>query len=441
MDTFARLPFLLLLFLVHVFDIIIQWWRISFDDRTEGKQRTNTNFSLSRLERDFFPAFFFSLSLSRSLSPSLLLQSNVSLYIEIERKLTSFKLIKRFSSCHRSFQIGLQKWCYFIEKNKSMEIWQVRQWFYPITKCISFVIAERLKYLFGVQYYSNLFSPNALNLSSSGTSERSEKIEEDDDDEATTVADVGENDSYKCNDCEKYFTTSHGLEVHVRRTHSSDLKPFSCDLCPKTFGHSLSLAQHRTTHTQERCFQCKTCGKCFKRSSTLSTHLLIHSDTRPYSCVHCGKRFHQKSDMKKHTYIHTGKYSLIFFVLCHHRRRLVLVMLNITIKQMSKKNLSGDTLTIAIWSIERKTLVKYADDNEERDLMHHIHTFFSLFLALTDSLALRTIDSIHFIRTHSLEMIERILIRLIICSSLVLFSFSPLFSSIVLIHKPITWTN
>jgi uncharacterized Zn-finger protein len=169
------------------------------------------------------------------------------------------------------------------------------------------ISTERLKYLFGVQYYTNLFSPTPLNLSSSGTSEKSEKIEEDEEEEETEIE---ENDSYKCNDCEKYFSTSHGLEVHVRRTHSSDLKPYSCDLCPKTFGHSLSLAQHRTTHTQERCFQCKTCGKCFKRSSTLSTHLLIHSDTRPYSCVHCGKRFHQKSDMKKHTYIHTGKFLL-----------------------------------------------------------------------------------------------------------------------------------
>jgi len=167
-------------------------------------------------------------------------------------------------------------------------------------------LAERLKYLLGVQYYSNLFSSPILNLSSSGTSDKSDKDEEEDEEE--------EDNSYKCNDCEKYFSTSHGLEVHVRRTHSSDLKPYPCDLCSKTFGHSLSLAQHRTTHTQERCFQCKTCGKCFKRSSTLSTHLLIHSDTRPYSCIHCGKRFHQKSDMKKHTYIHTGKFpSCLFF--------------------------------------------------------------------------------------------------------------------------------
>ncbi|XP_028328485.1 growth factor independent 1A transcription repressor a [Gouania willdenowi] len=112
--------------------------------------------------------------------------------------------------------------------------------------------------------------------------------------------------SYKCIKCCKVFSTPHGLEVHVRRSHSGT-RPFECSICGKTFGHAVSLDQHRAVHSQERSFSCKICGKSFKRSSTLSTHLLIHSDTRPYPCQYCGKRFHQKSDMKKHTFIHTGE--------------------------------------------------------------------------------------------------------------------------------------
>ncbi|XP_014861418.1 PREDICTED: zinc finger protein Gfi-1-like isoform X2 [Poecilia mexicana] len=115
-----------------------------------------------------------------------------------------------------------------------------------------------------------------------------------------------ENGSYKCIKCCKVFSTPHGLEVHVRRSHSGT-RPFECGICGKTFGHAVSLDQHRAVHSQERSFSCKICGKSFKRSSTLSTHLLIHSDTRPYPCQYCGKRFHQKSDMKKHTFIHTGE--------------------------------------------------------------------------------------------------------------------------------------
>lgn len=116
-----------------------------------------------------------------------------------------------------------------------------------------------------------------------------------------------EKGTYECVKCLKLFSTPHGLEVHVRRSHSGR-RPYACEICNKTFGHSVSLTQHRAVHTQEKSFHCNQCGKCFKRSSTLSTHLLIHSDTRPFPCPYCGKRFHQKSDMKKHTYVHTGNY-------------------------------------------------------------------------------------------------------------------------------------
>ncbi|KAF8569816.1 hypothetical protein P879_02148 [Paragonimus westermani] len=114
------------------------------------------------------------------------------------------------------------------------------------------------------------------------------------------------NNTFKCDVCNKYFATSHGLEVHVRRSHNGK-RSFECQLCQKSFGHAMSLYQHEIIHCPERHFRCPECGKTFKRSSTLSTHLLIHSDTRPYPCQYCGKRFHQKSDMKKHTYTHTGE--------------------------------------------------------------------------------------------------------------------------------------
>nr|CAH8840226.1 unnamed protein product [Trichobilharzia regenti] len=143
-----------------------------------------------------------------------------------------------------------------------------------------------------------------------------ECCDDDDDgdaDDDEVILDVEENSQnlqmniFKCNLCNKYFATAHGLEVHVRRSHNSGKRPFECQLCQKTFGHATSLYQHESVHCHDRQFQCPQCGKTFKRSSTLSTHLLIHSDTRPYPCQYCGKRFHQKSDMKKHTYTHTGE--------------------------------------------------------------------------------------------------------------------------------------
>ena len=134
-----------------------------------------------------------------------------------------------------------------------------------------------------------------------------------------TCCDSSSSQTFACGECRKFFATSHGLEVHVRRSHGSAgfTRPYECDVCLKTFGHAVSLTTHRATmHSGQRVFQCGQCGKTFKRSSTLSTHLLIHTDTRPFPCQYCGKRFHQKSDMKKHTYIHTGNVSLHKILSC-----------------------------------------------------------------------------------------------------------------------------
>ena len=137
---------------------------------------------------------------------------------------------------------------------------------------------------------------------------------------SSSSSSLSSSSTYECAQCSKPFTTPHGLEVHVRRSHSGT-RPYACDVCEKTFGHAVSLDQHRAVHSQDRSFVCGQCGKTFKRSSTLSTHLLIHSDTRPYPCPYCGKRFHQKSDMKKHTYIHTGKKAGLVWRLASVKRR------------------------------------------------------------------------------------------------------------------------
>ncbi|GCC34532.1 hypothetical protein chiPu_0013007 [Chiloscyllium punctatum] len=66
--------------------------------------------------------------------------------------------------------------------------------------------------------------------------------------------------SYNCVKCNKVFSTAHGLEVHVRRSHSG-IRPYACELCGKTFGHGVSLEQHMNIHSQVPSTDCVTTSR------------------------------------------------------------------------------------------------------------------------------------------------------------------------------------
>lgn len=55
--------------------------------------------------------------------------------------------------------------------------------------------------------------------------------------------------SFSPKNLHQVFSTPHGLEVHVRRSHSGT-RPFACEICGKTFGHAVSLEQHKAVHSQ-----------------------------------------------------------------------------------------------------------------------------------------------------------------------------------------------
>ncbi|XP_070298100.1 zinc finger protein Gfi-1b isoform X2 [Salvelinus sp. IW2-2015] len=83
-------------------------------------------------------------------------------------------------------------------------------------------------------------------------------------------------DTYHCITCDKVFSTPHGLEVHVRRSHSGT-RPFGCSICRKTFGHGVSLEQHMNVHSQVRS---PTNARCVARRSAralTSSHTVVNT--------------------------------------------------------------------------------------------------------------------------------------------------------------------
>lgn len=85
---------------------------------------------------------------------------------------------------------------------------------------------------------------------------------------------------YTCSQCDKFYTSSSHLKIHIRSDHTGE-RPFSC-----TFDG---------------------CGKKFNTAYTLKVHVRSHTNDRPYKCIHCCKAFKTSGDLLKHTRTHTGE--------------------------------------------------------------------------------------------------------------------------------------
>lgn len=110
---------------------------------------------------------------------------------------------------------------------------------------------------------------------------------------------------YTCEFCSKSFNQLCKLKYHIV-THSSD-KPVSCEICNKAFGNDKDIKIHMRTHTGERPFQCNLCGKTFRQRGHVKTHQIVHTKERPFNCQLCDKRFGLPSSLKKHMKLHASR--------------------------------------------------------------------------------------------------------------------------------------
>lgn len=89
------------------------------------------------------------------------------------------------------------------------------------------------------------------------------------------IVQTTEGKKYKCNECEKLYTTSFNLRLHM---HSHvGFKPFSCEICGKGFMKLITLNSHIAIHKGNQSYLCNSCGKGFTSSSTLNRHKRTHT--------------------------------------------------------------------------------------------------------------------------------------------------------------------
>ena len=95
-----------------------------------------------------------------------------------------------------------------------------------------------------------------------------------------------------------------------KRKHVPAKKWFQCAECGKKMEDISKLARHSALHTDLRPYRCTTCHKSYKTRDMLNKHRKTHlprEQVWKVSCPYCGKRFASRPERDKHVNIHTGE--------------------------------------------------------------------------------------------------------------------------------------
>lgn len=96
---------------------------------------------------------------------------------------------------------------------------------------------------------------------------------------------------YSCNICNRSFRTKWNLRMHQWTHTSRTLKPYKCNQCISAFYIKHEWEAHVRSHNGIRPFTCNECGKQFIRKKHCLRHMAEHEEgNRSYECEVCGKK-------------------------------------------------------------------------------------------------------------------------------------------------------
>ncbi|KAK9752343.1 Zinc finger, C2H2 type [Popillia japonica] len=84
-------------------------------------------------------------------------------------------------------------------------------------------------------------------------------------------------------------------------------KPFTCELCDRSFKRKYDLALHAIVHRRDTSFEPVPCSRrILTEDSVIVQHETISMGEDPFNCEFCGRTFPQKCHLVSHSKVHTG---------------------------------------------------------------------------------------------------------------------------------------
>ncbi|MEQ2226110.1 hypothetical protein ILYODFUR_024258 [Ilyodon furcidens] len=95
---------------------------------------------------------------------------------------------------------------------------------------------------------------------------------------------------YVCRECGKGYSQASGLTVHLQTFHNLS-EPHDCKKCCLSFSTLEQHQQHIQEFHPKEFHKCSTCSKVFQSAALLDKHRATHSGSKPFSCQLCNKSY------------------------------------------------------------------------------------------------------------------------------------------------------